>query len=178
VPAVAVTPDDEVAPNRPAFTTGYTAVFTVRNLGPSFAGFSISCIGTGTVTCTGRTPASVSMGSGVERTVTAFYNVGNIGTGTIRVWATGGGVSDTGSYIVTAVLPAGAPQVDATPYNYDKQDYDRCAAACFSAIHAQGTVPYISLDAPRSVSLLYNGDRLDPKAFAHVNVTPDHLSTG
>ena len=51
------------------------------------------------------------------------------------------------------------------------------AAACFAATYGQSTVPYFSLDAPRSVALAYNGDRLNPKPFVQVDVTPD-LSVG
>ncbi|HEV8265782.1 MAG TPA: hypothetical protein VGQ06_12615, partial [Gemmatimonadales bacterium] len=86
-------------------------------------------------------------------------------------------MSDTGWFNVPIVVPAGAPVLDATPYNFNKQDYGRCAAACFAATYAQSTVPYVSLDAPRSVTLAYNGDRLNPKPFVHVDVTPD-LSLG
>ncbi|MGH7613079.1 MAG: RHS repeat domain-containing protein [Gemmatimonadales bacterium] len=82
-------------------------------------------------------------------------------------------MSDDGSYTVAAYAPAGAPVVDATPYNFDAQHYGRCAESCFGAVHAQSTVPYFSLDAPRSVTLVYNGDRVDPKPFVHVNVSPD-----
>ncbi len=62
------------------------------------------------------------------------------------------------------------PTVSITPYSADLQDYGRCALACFAATHAQSTVPYFSLDAPRSVTLVYNGDRVDPRPFIHVNV--------
>ena len=60
-----------------------------------------------------------------------------------------------------------------SPYNYAKLDYDLCAVNCFAAVHAQSTAPYFSLDAPRSVTLVYNSDRVNPKPFVHVNVMPD-----
>ncbi len=81
-------------------------------------------------------------------------------------------------YPVTWSNIPGTPVVDASPYNFDKQDYSRCASACFAATNAQSTVPYFTLDAPRSVTLAYNGDRVNPRAFVHVNVRPDPYYAG
>src|SRR6266567_996939 len=69
--------------------------------------------------------------------------------------------------------PAGAPVVDATPYNYGKQDYSLCAVNCFAALYRQSTTPYFSFDQPRAVTLVYNSDRVNPRPFVHVNVSPD-----
>ncbi len=51
------------------------------------------------------------------------------------------------------------------------EDYSRCALNCFAATYAQGTVPYYSLDTPRNVTLVYNGDRVDPRPFVNVDYT-------
>jgi RHS repeat-associated protein len=64
-----------------------------------------------------------------------------------------------------------APIVSLAPHNADLVDYARCANACFAATYAQSTVPYFSLGAPRSVTLVYNGDRANPKPFLRVDVT-------
>jgi RHS repeat-associated protein len=64
-----------------------------------------------------------------------------------------------------------APTVNATPYNPDAQDFGRCAVSCFAATYAQSTVPYFSLDTPRNVTLVYNGARVAPRPFIHVDVT-------
>ncbi len=64
-----------------------------------------------------------------------------------------------------------APMLSLAPYSPDLLDYGRCAMACFAATYAQSTVPYFSLDTPRNVTLVYNGDRVDPKPFIHVDVT-------
>ncbi len=72
----------------------------------------------------------------------------------------------------TVVRRAGPlPTVSLAPYSADLQDYSRCANACFAATYAQSTVPYFSLDAPRSVTVAYNSDRASPKPFIHVDVT-------
>ncbi|MGH8223512.1 MAG: RHS repeat domain-containing protein [Woeseiaceae bacterium] len=62
---------------------------------------------------------------------------------------------------------------DFSTYNFAGQDYGRCAASCFAAVHAQSTVPYFSLDAARNVTLVWNSDRFKAWPFVHVNVHPD-----
>jgi hypothetical protein len=69
------------------------------------------------------------------------------------------------------------PIVSLAPYSADLQDFGRCAAACFAATYAQSTVPYLSLDTPRNVTLVYNGARAQPRPFVHVDVTHGGDST-
>ncbi len=110
---VAVTPDGQQGPTRSANTTGYSASFTVQNTGSASNTYTISCGSTAPVTCTGVSPASVSLGSGASTTVSAFYNVGAPGTGTITLTASGTNASDAGSYSIPVagngvmVLPDG-----------------------------------------------------------------------
>ncbi len=175
-PGVLVTPDDSAAPERPAQSGGHSQTFTVKNTGTGSETFTITCSGSTNVTCTGANPSSVSLSSGAQTNVTASYSVTNGGTGALTLTATSvnfPSVADVGSYAITVTLPAGAPRVDATVYNPMVQDYARCAVACFAATHVQGTVPYVSLDAPRNLVLVYNSDRHNPRPFVHVNVQPD-----
>jgi RHS repeat-associated protein len=91
------------------------------------------------------------------------------------LFATGtdAGATDQGSYNVV-----GAPSNwDVAVFNQNLQSYDRCAAACFAATYAQGTVSYFSLDIPRNVTIAYNGDRVWPKPFVHLNVQKPSGST-
>src|SRR6266545_258662 len=76
-------------------------------------------------------------------------------------------------FVQSTPPPPGAPVVDATPYNYAKQDYNLCAVSCFATVYRQSTTPYVSLDEARSVTLVYNSDRVNPRPFVHVEVTPD-----
>lgn len=98
------------------------------------------------------------------------------GIAKVQVFASTGWTTDP--YAITWSHVSGPPVVDVSPYNFDKQDYSRCAHACFAATYAQSTVPYFSLDAPRSVTLAYNGDRVYPRVFVHVNVRPDPYYAG
>lgn len=64
-----------------------------------------------------------------------------------------------------------APAVSTAPYNYSSSSPSRCEATCFEAAYEQGTVPYVTLDAPRNVTVRYDGDRAHPRPFIHVDVT-------
>ncbi|MGI8403173.1 MAG: RHS repeat-associated core domain-containing protein [Thermomicrobiales bacterium] len=46
-----------------------------------------------------------------------------------------------------------------------------CAASCFAATASHSTVPYYTLDAPRSVALMYHGDRAFPRPFVYADVS-------
>lgn len=52
----------------------------------------------------------------------------------------------------------------------DNQNVSLCAASCFSMTTARRTVPYFTLDAARSVTLVYNGDRAFPRPFVYADV--------
>lgn len=129
--------------------------------------------------------------AGVTTTVQTFtVNLSNVGgapvwirlilRGTASGTLPGGAVTvvATNPYAVTWSNTPGTPVVDVSPYNFDKQDYSRCASTCFAATYAQSTVPYFSMDVPRNVALAYNGDRMSPRAFVHVNVRPDPYYAG
>jgi len=112
-PGVAVTPDGQAAPARAANRGGYTATFTVQNLGSDAAAFEIACSGAPNVSCTSVDKGSVSLVGGASTTVTATYAVGSLGTGTLTLTASNGQVSNPGSYSIpvayqVAVGPDGA----------------------------------------------------------------------
>ena len=175
---VAVTPKGATTPVRPATTGGYPAIFTIQNTGYYSDTYTVTCFATGSVTCTRLSTSTVSLASQVSATDTAYYTVTTQGTGTITLTAASSHASDNGSYTVPVGPPPGAPVVDATPYNYATQDYRLCAFNCFAAVYTQSTAPYISLDAPRNVTLVYNGDRIHPTPFVFVNVSPDSTFGG
>jgi RHS repeat-associated protein len=113
----------------------------------------------------------------MDADVVVYFKSGAQGTATITLTASGN-ASDDGSYDLSVGPPVGAPIVDLTPYNFDNQDYGRCAQACFAATYAQATVPYYSMDVARNVQLVYNGDRVHPKPFVFANVSPDLSHAG
>src|SRR5437879_2327326 len=81
----------------------------------------------------------------------------------VTVFARGG--TPTRSRALGGSGTPGAPIVDATPYNYAKQDYTLCAVQCFATLYRQSTVPYLSMGTPRSVTLVYNSHRAKPRPY-------------
>lgn len=62
-------------------------------------------------------------------------------------------------------------QASASFTNNDNQNVALCAASCFAATYAHATVPYFSLDQPRSVRLVYHGDRVAVRPFVYADVS-------
>jgi RHS repeat-associated protein len=167
---VTVTPDNISTAGRTTNTAGYyTETFWVANFGTESDTYALTCHGITNLSCTSLSQNQVTLAGGTQTTIVAHYNTGSRGIGTLSLTAVGSGVSDSGYYTV----PVGAPIVDTLAFSQTKQDFGRCAQACFAATYAQGTVPYFSLDAPRNVTLAYNGSRFKPKPFILVNVTAD-----
>ena len=174
--AVRTTPDGGTTAARWAYSGTYADTFKVRNVGALVDTFNISCSGVG-LTCLSTSVPKVTLQPGDSASVGANYRVGAVGTATLTLTATSafsnpgdGAPSDAGSYNVPVFITA--PTVSTTPYNYDHQVLSRCEASCFAATYAQSTVPYFTFDAPRNVTLVYHGDRMSPRPFIAVDVTP------
>ena len=170
---VSVTPDGTTVPGKSLHTSGYTHVFKVTNIGTGSQTFDFSCAGNGGITCTNLSSTSATIPENTFVNVTATYNTSNEGTGRLTFTASGGTGTDQGYINVPVVTAAGVPHLSALPYLEAKQDLARCAVSCFAATYAQSTVPYIALDAPRNVTLVYHGDRVSPKPIVAVDVFPD-----
>ena len=63
---------------------------------------------------------------------------------------------------------------DISDTNNDFQSMPLCRESCFAAAYQFSTVPYFTLDEPRSVTLSYHGDRAFPRPFVFVTVSPDY----
>ena len=63
--------------------------------------------------------------------------------------------------------------LDGTMNNPDLLSPSICEAACFAATYSFSTVPYYSLDQPRNITLVYNGDQASPRPFLFVDVDTD-----
>ena len=152
------------------------AGFTLKNNGPGNSGLiTLSCTSTGSAVCGSITPSgSPGLAKGVQIGVTINFSVGNPVSSSVTLLATSvSSGNGQGTQSITVNSPAGAPVVDLAPYLEAVQALGRCEVGCFAATHAQSTVPYVSLDAPRALTLAYLGDRVAPKAFVLVNVQPD-----
>jgi hypothetical protein len=188
-----VTPDGSAATALYGSSSN-SVVFTITNTSGSGESYDLSCSRTGQVTsCSiGGTTMGVYVApnSSINRTV--YYSMGSgPGTGTVRLTAIMYGEEelcgevdpelcppppswqDTGYYNVSAPPPLPAT-VGITRYPARHMDYGACLQACFTATHVQSTVPYLSLDAARGVTLVYNEDRtsLKPFVFADISHSP------
>lgn len=74
--------------------------------------------------------------------------------------------SATGSVVVNPRLA-----VSTAFMNNTDQDMGLCAASCFAVTAARSTVPYYSLNQPRSITLAYNSDRAFPRPFVYADVS-------
>lgn len=104
---VDVTPATKVAGQRLANTTGHSAGFTIENTGSGPDSITVWCtLPTGGVTCGGVSDTVLHLASREKRVVYVMYNVGAVGTGTVKLKGrsmTAEGMSDTGSYTVSVV---------------------------------------------------------------------------
>jgi RHS repeat-associated protein len=78
--------------------------------------------------------------------------------------------------------PQAAPTLSLAPYNGDNRDPARCVAHCFEQTLSYTTPAYISLDAPRSVTLVYSATTVVPEAIVMLDAIdasptpPDKMS--
>ncbi len=123
-------------------SSGNTVKFLVLNTGDCPDGYGIVVSRTGTVGSATIFPTGLSLDPGQSDTVTVTYGVGASPGGWIAVTASGSfGSHYQGVVYVTVDPPPGAPVIDAAPYDFNAQDYTRCAVNCFAAVHSQSTVP-------------------------------------
>ncbi len=271
---VVVTPDGANGGQFSANTNGHSLTFTVNNRGTNYDEYNLSASGTySVIRITGLSTTFLPLDPSGSAQVTVYFDVGNIGSGTISLQADGtiGDVGDGGSYnvsvtgtpicpttmamtqapgnpsyqttvtvrvsyhtitgncnvnpsypdtstftftvngvdrrnyftiadtvaiatalpltnlatnalvatitgfdgfvitqtssVVTYVDTKPLPAVYTTSVNYDDQDMSRCAVDCFAAAYSQSTIPYVSMDTPRNVTLVYHGDRVAPRPF-------------
>jgi len=151
-------------------------IFTITNSGTSSGTFNLttSCTGNGVSSCVNRLGASVTIPANSSVPDTVKFNTGALdSTGVVQVKAVYSSNSagvDSGYVNVTDQWPS-MFSVNSAYTNQEDQETGRCAASCFAAMTSMSTVPYISKGVPRSVSLVYNGDRLAPRPFLWADVT-------
>jgi len=169
-PAVQVTASD----GRPSVSTYGSGSyhFTINDIGnatPVTYGLQITGCTAPLANCTVQD--SVTVASGSPQTVAVSYQTtSTAGTGTITLRAYKQDVhlyesSDSGNIDVTSRIA-----VSTSFMNNDDQDVSLCVASCFAMTASRSTVPYYTLDTPRSVTLVYNGDRAFPRPFIYADV--------
>jgi hypothetical protein len=115
-------------------------------------------------------PASVSIPSGASIGIVVNFTGGtSAGTGTITLAAKNTSGSTLASRSITVTVAQPLPTVSAAPHLGDRRDVSMCVADCFESTFSFSTPAYISLDVPRSVTLLYRSGR----AYPHGTLTLD-----
>jgi len=121
-------------------------------------------------------PASVAVAQGADSIVTVALQAGPTSNGgsqttAVTLEASKQFTNRYASSATTTVTVSPHLTVSTAFMNNDDQDGGLCAAACFALETARSTVPYYTLDTPRSVTLSYNSDRFLPKPFVYADVT-------
>jgi len=159
------------APGNVTSTSVKVTIFFSDNYALNWNGLSIAP--TGFVADPGRTAFSGSYSATVQ-----------LSGGTITVTASicDGANNCTGAvsaqYTYTAPPPpppppppTTAPTLSLQPYSGDNRDPSRCVANCFEQVLSYSTPAYISLDAARSVTLVYSAATVLPEAIVMLDAT-------
>lgn len=164
-------PCDSVAVSGLTNSSG-SVTFRISNSSGSIESYNLSCAYTAPVTsCSGSSTVDVSANSTSNTVVSLTIGVDS-GTGTISLTATSSVTGDQAKDRVKihSAYPSLGVSTDFT--NNDNQQVALCANACFAVTQAVATPPYFSLGTPRSVSLVYHGDRMAVRPFVFADVTP------
>jgi RHS repeat-associated protein len=78
---------------------------------------------------------------------------------------------------VKVLAQPNAPVVSTSPHRGDAIDVSQCVADCFETTFSYSTPPYISLDQPRSVTLLYRSGRARPYGRLQLGAIDGNAST-
>ncbi|MFN2399103.1 MAG: hypothetical protein ABR543_10770, partial [Gemmatimonadaceae bacterium] len=158
----------------PALTnlTGQTATFKVTNTSGSGESYDLSCTYTTPISsCSASTFVDVPASSTRSTTVT-FSTGADSGTATLSLRATSSITADDAKQRIKIPVRFDTLKVSSDFTNNDNQNMGMCASACFALTQSVSSVPYYSMGGPRSVSLVYNGDRVALRPFVYADVTP------
>lgn len=78
----------------------------------------------------------------------------------------------TETFWVTRSNATAPPAADLTPYEFKLQDLARCALSCFHVVQTYTTVPHFTRGAAQAVTLVYHGDRANPRPIIQVDQAP------
>jgi RHS repeat-associated protein len=184
-PPPVVTPDSGYQKNA-ANATGRNVTFFVENWGIEPETYSLTCGVQGAVTSCSK-PSTVTVGPGSLEIVDVVISTGAPQIGRVSLTAWGAGGSDGGYSTITVQDSSSQPtsssiSINPTSHNGDYRDVKKCLASCFDASVSATTAPYFSMDAPRSVTLLYRSSQAKPMGFVQVDATdntspaPDTMS--
>jgi len=131
----------------------------------------------GVVTKCNNTPPTVTVMPGANQTISVPFTVGtSAGTNNITVTLTKSGLATLVATItVTVTAETKTFTVSGSSSHGTYQNAAICAVACFAARHAHGTVPYITMDTPRQLTLTYNSDWAFPHPVVYAQVSSTNV---
>lgn len=156
----------QVAPN----TSGNSVNFTVKNTGATTEAFTISCL-TDVYVPTCSAPSSVGpLSHNQSATVTVTYSTATSGSGLLTLDATGNVTQSLGEGFFNISPPAAPPSPIASDQPYgDYRSPQLCVANCFENVVSYSTPAYVSMDIPRSLTLVYRSNQAHPSATVLVD---------
>ena len=147
--------------------------FTVANSGSAGTVLLSATDCTGSISNCSASPAAGYLATGWSMPVTVSFTGGmtpGSGSFTLRVRdQSDNSLLATYAVNVTVSADPNAPTLGLAPHVGDRRDVSQCVADCFESTLAYTTPAYVSLDVPRSVTLLYRSGR----AFPHGTLTLD-----
>jgi RHS repeat-associated protein len=154
-----------------------STTFTVRNDGAPLTALFSASICTGNITNCSASPTGAYLSTGASTTVTVSFTGGTAaGSGQLRLTARDASDNSVMNYYdiaVTVSTDPNAPTLDLSPHLGDRRDVSQCIADCFESTLSYTTPAYVSLDVPRSVTLLYRSGN----AYPHGTLTLDASSS-
>jgi len=154
--------------------------FTLENIGTGAVSVNLvatACSGSLSPGSCSPSPSSATLDPGDVVSVTVDFAGGTSdGPGTLTLAAknTSGTTLASSSVAVTVSKPL--PTVSAAPHLGDRRDVSQCVADCFESTFAYSTPAYVSLDVPRSVTLLYRSGRAYPHGTLTLDVTDPYAT--
>lgn len=150
-----------------------TYTFNVHNVGSSGQiTYTLQVTGCTAPVTSCAAPGSVTVDQGADSVVRVSFQTqavsgaGNISLRAFKTFVNTYESTGTGTVNVSSRL-----SVSTAFMNNDDQDMSLCVASCFAMTASRSTVPYYTLDTPRSITLLYNGDRAFPRPFVYADVS-------
>ena len=145
-----------------------TQLFLVKNPNAFSQSYSLTSTCTGSMTCNSIAPGGLTLAAGDSGWATLTYTAGGVtSTGQVKLTAVNGTLTDDGWVNATSQYLNASGDMN----NYENQSLALCEGNCFTAVQSLSSVPYVSLDQPRSVTLMYNGDRVAVRPFVYADVS-------
>lgn len=145
-----------------------TAYFSLANTGTNFETFNLTCTATGNASCS-YDQGSLSLGSGASQLIGVTFTTTPTGTGSITLTASGisSGYATQGS---SGIIDPPLWLVTGAHNGFNRTTTGCAVANCFHAVMAYSTPAYWTLDAPRSVTLVYSSEHVDELHTISVDV--------